>query len=109
MVNVLFFDHKPAQKKAWTEMLWIYDLRTNKRFTLKENQLKRSALDDFVACYHAESRYQRAKSERFKCFAYDDLVKRDKVHLDIFWLKASNGSGLVSTLPVYDIFQREAF
>lgn len=22
-----------------------------------------------------------------KCFTYDDLIKRDKVNLDIFWLK----------------------
>jgi hypothetical protein len=32
--------------------LWIYDLRTNKHFTLKENPLKRSDLDDFVASYN---------------------------------------------------------
>ena len=54
---------------------------------MKENQLKRCELDDFVACYHAENRHQRTESERFKCFAYDDLIKRDKVNLDIFWLK----------------------
>jgi type I restriction enzyme M protein len=85
--NVLFFDRKPAQEEAWTEKLWIYDLRTNKHFTLKENQLKRSDLDDFVACYHAENRHERGESERFKSFTYDDLIKRDKVNLDIFWLK----------------------
>jgi len=56
--NVLFFDRKPAQEKAWTENLWIYDFRTNKHFTLKENQLKRSDLDDSVACYHAANRHQ---------------------------------------------------
>ncbi len=44
--NVLFFDRKPAAEKRWTEKLWIYDLRTNKHFTLKENPLKRSDLDD---------------------------------------------------------------
>jgi type I restriction enzyme M protein len=49
--NVLFFDRKPAAEKPWTDKLWIYDLRTNKHFTLKENPLKRSDLDDFVACY----------------------------------------------------------
>jgi type I restriction enzyme M protein len=27
------------------------------------------------------------ETERFRCFAYDDLIKRDKVNLDIFWLK----------------------
>ncbi len=27
------------------------------------------------------------KSDRFKGFPYDDLLKRDKVNLDIFWLR----------------------
>ena len=30
---------------------------------------------------------QRIETERFKSFTYDDLMKRDKVNLDIFWLK----------------------
>jgi type I restriction enzyme M protein len=85
--NVLFFDRKPAQENPWTEKLWIYDLRTNKHFTLKENTLKRSDLDDFVECYNPKNRHQRTESERFKAFTYDELVKRDKVNLDIFWLK----------------------
>jgi type I restriction enzyme M protein len=34
--NVLFFDRKPAQEKPWTQKLWIYDLRTNLHFTLKD-------------------------------------------------------------------------
>ena len=86
--NVLFFDRKPAaDKKAWTEKLWIYDLRTNQHFTLKENTLKRSDLDDFVKCYNPKNRHSRKESERFKSFTYDELIKRDKVNLDIFWLK----------------------
>ena len=68
-------------------------------FTLKENTLKRSDLDDFVACYFggktpkagsagaSPSRHERKESERFKSFTYDELTKRDKVNLDIFWLK----------------------
>jgi type I restriction enzyme M protein len=85
--NVLFFDRKPAQEKPWTQKLWIYDLRTNLHFTLKENTLKRSDLDDFVDCYNPKNRHQRTESERFKAFAYEELTKRDKVNLDIFWLK----------------------
>jgi type I restriction enzyme M protein len=85
--NVLFFDRKPAQEKPWTQRLWIYDLRTNLHFTLKENTLKRSDLDDFVACYNPKNRHSRKESERFKSFTYDELTKRDKVNLDIFWLK----------------------
>lgn len=85
--NVLFFDRKPAQEKPWTQKLWIYDLRTNMHFTLKENALKRSDLDDFVKCFQCKNRNERKESERFKCFDYDELVKRDKLNLDIFWLK----------------------
>lgn len=85
--NVLFFDRKPAQEKPWTSKLWIYDLRTNLHFTLKENTLKRSDLDDFVACYNPKNRHQRKETERFKAFTYEELTKRDKVNLDIFWLK----------------------
>lgn len=85
--NVLFFDRKPASEHPWTEKLWIYDLRTNMHFTLKTNPLQASDLDDFVACYAPANRHQRHETERFKAFSYDDLLKRDKVNLDIFWLK----------------------
>jgi len=85
--NVLFFDRKPAQERPWTQKLWIYDLRTNLHFTLKENTLKRTDLDDFVTCYRPENRAERTESERFKAFTYEELTKRDKANLDIFWLK----------------------
>src|SRR6266487_533882 len=85
--NVLFFDRKPAAEKPWTEKRWIYDLRTNKHFTLKENPLKRSDLEDFIACYNPKNRHERKESERFKSFSYEELTKRDKLNLDIFWLK----------------------
>jgi|SRR5579859_1877468 len=85
--NVLFFDRKPASETPWTKKLWIYDFRTNQHFTLKTNTLKRSDLDDFVARYNPENRHQRKVTDRFKSFAYADLVKRDKASLDIFWLK----------------------
>jgi type I restriction enzyme M protein len=85
--NVLFFDRKPGRDKPWTEKLWIYDLRTNKHFTLKTSPLGEDDLKDFIACYNPENRHQRKESERFHAFAYDDLVARDKASLDIFWLK----------------------
>ncbi len=85
--NVLFFDRKPASEKPWTTKLWIYDFRTNEHFTLKTNPLKRSDLDNFVARYNPENRHDRKETDRFHVFSYDDLIKRDKVSLDIFWLK----------------------
>ena len=85
--NVLFFDRKPASEKPWTEKLWIYDLRTNQHFTLKTNPLKLENLQDFIKCYNPENRRERTKTEQFHSFSYDELIKRDKASLDIFWLK----------------------
>lgn len=85
--NVLFFDRKPASETPWTKELWLYDFRTNKSFTLKERPLKRADLDDFVSCYAAADRQKRTENERFHRFDYDALSKRDKINLDIFWLK----------------------
>ena len=48
---------------------------------------RRSDLDEFVACYNTKDRTSRKESERFKSFTYEELAKRDKVNLDIFWLK----------------------
>lgn len=92
--NVLFFDRKPASPKPWTRKLWVYDLRTNKHFTLKTNPLKREDLEEFVALYKpGEPTKRRAtwsekKPEgRWRAFGYDELVNRDKCSLDVFWLK----------------------
>ncbi len=85
--NVLFFDKQPASETPWTKRLWIYDLRTNQSFTLKQRPLRREDLDDFVACYKPGNRQLREQSERFRAFSYDELIARDKANLDIFWLK----------------------
>lgn len=85
--NVIFFDRKPASETPWTKSLWIYDLRTNKHFTLKTRPLQRTDLDDFVTCYNTENRFERKESERFHCFSYEELQKRDKLSLDITWLR----------------------
>jgi len=85
--NVLFFDKKPAREKPWTEKLWIYDFRTNTHFTLKGNPLRFDDLKDFVKCYNPSNIHERQESERFRAFSFEELVKRDKVNLDIFWLK----------------------
>jgi len=85
--NVLFFERKPGAEDPWTKDLWIYDLRTNKHFTLKQNPLTRSDLDDFVDDYKPAAFDKRVASERFKKFTYDELVSRDKASLDIFWIR----------------------
>ena len=85
--NVVFFDRKPASERPWTSEVWVYDLRTNKHFTLKRSPLTRADLDDFVQSYAAKDRTQRTETERFHRFTYEQLIARDGVNLDIIWLK----------------------
>lgn len=85
--NVLFFDKKPASQAAWTKDMWIYDFRTNQHFTMKTNPLREEHLDDFVQAFRPGARHERVESDRFRRFSYADLVARDKVNLDITWLK----------------------
>jgi type I restriction enzyme M protein len=97
--NVLFFDRAAPGGGAATRDLWVYDLRTNQRFTLRERPLKRADLDDFVACYGTKHRRRdRRESERFRHYGYEALVARDKLNLDLFWLKDA-GATDPDTLP----------
>ncbi|MGV9832948.1 N-6 DNA methylase [Nocardia niigatensis] len=86
--NVLFFDCKRARpEQPWTSKLWVYDFRTGEHFTLRQNKLEAHDLDEFVRAYNPEDRHDRTESERFKCFTYEELLARDKVNLDITWLR----------------------
>jgi len=90
----------------WTKTLWIYDFRTNENLTLKTNPLHREDLDDFVSSRNAENRHQRKESERFKPFVFEDLLKRDKVSSDIFWLKDESLEDSAN-LPYPDVIATE--
>ena len=104
--NVIFFDKKPGREKPWTEKVWIYDLRTNMHFTLKTNQMGSADLQDFIRCYNPENRSQRQESERFRAFTYDEIMARDKVSLDIFWLKDESLED-TENLPDPDVLAEE--
>lgn len=53
--NVLFFDRRHAQEKPKrSEHLWIYELRTTKRYSLKTKPLQRDDLDEFVKLYKSK-------------------------------------------------------
>ena len=90
--NVLFFDRKPGAKEPWTRTVWVYDLRTNKRFTLTTRRMTRADLDEFVACYRPGAHHTReatwsarTPAGRWRPYSYDEIVSRDKVSLDLFW------------------------
>ena len=92
--NVLFFDKKEGARAAWTDKLWVYDLRTNMHFTLKQKPIRRSDFDEFIDCCKPGRLHERTPTwsehnpeGRWRSFDYAELLKRDKLSLDLFWIK----------------------
>lgn len=63
-------------------------------------------LQDFITRYNPENRHLRQATDRFKFFAYDELIERDKASLDLFWLKDDSLDNL-DDLPPPDVLQQE--
>ena len=96
--NVLFFDKAKDARDGSQEKLWVYDLRTDRRFTLVGNRLARSDLAEFVELYRRDDRSLRQSSwsgdtpdGRWRCFDIAEILKRADCSLDLFWLKAASG------------------
>lgn len=112
--NVLFFDRRAASDQPQTKKLWVYDLRTNKHFTLKTNPLQRTDLDEFVKCYRPENRQNRkatwhetkSPDGRWRAYDYAELVARDKASLDVFWLR-DEALEASANLPAPDVIAAE--
>ena len=103
---MLFFDRKPASEQPRTKELWVYDLRTNQHFTLKQNPLTYDDLKDFIEAYRTDDRHSRVEAERFHRFTYDELMARDKANLDIFWLRDESLED-ADNLPPPDVLAAE--
>lgn len=107
--NVIFFDKRPASPDMQTKEIWIYDFRTNVHFTLKQHPMTDADLIDFIACYNPENRHERKKTwseenpdGRWRRFSVDEILKRDKTSLDIFWIKDKSLADL-DNLPDPDV------
>ena len=105
--NVVFFEKRAAVEQAQTHELWVYDLRTNQHFTPKGNPLTLAHLQDFIRCYGTPGqRTQRQETEQFHRYNLAQLLARDKVNLDIFWLK-DDALEDSATLPAPDVLALE--
>ncbi|MFN2142140.1 MAG: N-6 DNA methylase [Candidatus Promineifilaceae bacterium] len=111
--NVLFFDRKPGREQAWTREIWFYDYRTNIHHTLKQNPLARADLDEFVEVFNPANRHERRPTwseetpdGRWRSYSYEEIMARDKVNLDIFWLRDESLED-TDNLPDPDIIAAE--
>jgi type I restriction enzyme M protein len=111
--NVIFFEKKEGRVEAWTDSLWVYDLRTNLHFTLKQKPIQRGDFDDFVSCYSVGRPHERRETwsennpeGRWRRFDYAELVKRDKLSLDLFWIKDKSLTD-TDSLPAPEVLAAE--
>src|SRR5690606_34930618 len=70
-------------------------------------------LDDFVKCYNPKNRNRRkatwsdeSPDGRWRAYTYDELLARDKVSLDVFWLRDESLEDSAS-LPEPHLLARE--
>lgn len=89
--NVLFFD-KPlaAARLPASDKVWVYDLRFDKRYSLKTKPLQRDDLNEFVTLYRSNSGsgtsdLASGTSERFRSFEGRQILATDDCRLDLTW------------------------
>ena len=87
--NVLFFDkHRPAASGR----VWVYDLRSDNRFSLKAKPLRSDDLVQFVELYRADDRGERqaeAKGARWRAFDRTAILASEDSRLDLSWAETA--------------------
>ncbi len=83
--NVLFFDKRPTTKSPATKEVWVYDLRSNRNFSIRQNPITLEDLADFIHCYRADNPTRRKETPYFRRFKYAEIIARDRASLDIKW------------------------
>ncbi|MBR2087381.1 MAG: SAM-dependent DNA methyltransferase, partial [Oscillospiraceae bacterium] len=108
--NVIFFDKRPASPEMQTKEIWFYDFRTNIHFTLKQHPMTDTDLEEFIKCYNPENRFDRTETwsesnpeGRFRKYGIDEIMKRDKLSLDIFWIKDKSLADLENLPPADEL------
>ena len=89
--NVIFFD-KPRKVEIDrpAEQIWVYDLRSDKRFSLKTKPLQREDLKEFVTLFRAgfQSDVHVAGSQaasRLRSFGTAQILSTPDCRLDLAW------------------------
>ena len=93
--NVLFFDKK-LQPTMPEGRLWVYDLRSDMRFSLKARPIQDSDLADFVMCYakgRDVARMDEAPNPRWRAFGLAEIWRTAEHRLDIQWRDERPGTG----------------
>lgn len=80
--NVVFFDKPKKAEAASARRLWVYDLRSDKRFSLRTKPLQSEDLQDFVILYSDPA---RKDGERHRSFDVAGVLSDPDCRLDLTW------------------------
>jgi type I restriction enzyme M protein len=85
--NVVFFD-KLRRHASSGGTCWVYDLRSDNRFTLKTRPLQSSDLNEFVELYQSGKVSRRSKNMRtgrWRSFPHEAIIQSENCRLDLQW------------------------
>ena len=80
--NVIFFDKPKQGSPGSAKRLWVYDLRSDKRFSVRTKPLQADDLQEFVELYKA---LERAPGERHRTFETAAILADSDCRLDLSW------------------------
>jgi type I restriction enzyme M protein len=80
--NVLFFDRREPH-----EDLWVYDLRTNKNFSLRERPIRDADMEEFISSFRQDNRGKRKEHDRFRRYSRKQVLGRPRVNMNLTWLR----------------------
>lgn len=110
--NVIFFENRAGSEQTQTKEIWIYDYRTGIHHTLKQKPMRESDLADFVACYkpgaihdREETYSEKNPNGRWRRFDIREIMERDKLSLDIAWIKTGDDISEVSLSELLENIQ----
>ena len=82
-------------------------------FHAQQSPIQRKDFDEFVACYKPGKIHERQETwsednpeGRWRCYDYEELLKRDKLSLDLFWISDKSLTD-TDSLPAPDILAQE--
>ena len=112
--NVIFFDNKLPSDEWQTKNVWVYDFRTNIHFTLKQNPMTESSLDDFVKCYNPTNIEERKatystknQDGRFRKYTLKEIKEND-YKLDLKWLQETDGTNDMSLIELMNTLKEKS-
>lgn len=112
--NVLFFTRGKTDKEN-TKEVWIYDLRNDMPSFGKTNPLKVEHFDDFIECYadgdlskRRETYSEENPNGRWRKFSMEDILARDKMSLDITWMKSDSGTDDYTLSELLDMIKEKS-